>query len=343
VITKTNDTRRKIMKNDNTKLDVGVDVGATSWKLAVAQGNTLVSSRKSGSTGRQYTAEELVQAITPAIAETIQEVGTSLSQAKVGLCLPGLITREGEVKNVPNFPHFRNIPLADMLHERLKVPVFVVNDAKAAGLAEYLYGAGHGWQKMVYFTVSTGIGSCLIDEGKVIFGATDTAGEFGHTTLNWMAPVMCGCGVPGCLESLASGSAIGRMGQENIETTTSDLYEYTKQRGLGHSNPLTGEDVANAAKDGSKAAQSIIDTAAEKFGFGLVNIIHTLNPEGIVVGGSIALEIPGYLERATSIVNRYAMKLPREAVTIVPASHRQNSGIIGAAAAAEYFANQRSL
>ena len=331
------------MTNDNTKIDIGIDVGATSWKLAVTQGSRLLSSRKSGPTGEQYTAEGLVEAIVPAIDETLQEVGASLSQAKAGLCLPGLITREGVVKYAANFPNFRNIPLAEMLRERLKVPVFVVNDAKAAGLAEYLYGAGHGWQKMVYFTVSTGIGSCLIEEGKVIFGATDTAGEFGHTTLNWTAPVMCGCGVPGCLESLASGSAIGRMGQENIETTTSDLYEYAKQRGLGHSNPLTGEDVANAAKDGSKTAQSIIDFAAEKFGFGLVNIIHTLNSEGIVVGGSIALEIPGYLERAIGIVDQYAMALPREAVTILQASHRQNSGIIGAAAAAEYFASQRPL
>ncbi len=332
------------MTNDNTKLDVGVDVGATSWKLAVTQGSTLLSSRKSGPTGRLCTAGSLIEAIVPAIDEALQEAGTSLSQAKVGLCLPGLITHEGVVKHVANFPNFRNIPLAEMLRERLKIPVFVVNDAKAAGLAEYLYGgAGYRWQKMVYFTVSTGIGSCLIEEGKVIFGATDTAGEFGHTTLNWAAPVMCDCGVPGCLESLASGRAIGRMGQENIETTTSDLYEYAKHRGLGHSNPLTGEDVANAAKDGNKAAQSIIDFAAEKFGFGLVNIIHTLNSEGIVVGGSIALEIPGYLERAIGIVDQYAMALPREAVTIVQASHRQNSGIIGAAAAAEYFASQRSL
>jgi glucokinase len=332
------------MTYDSTRLDVGVDVGATSWKLAVTQGSTFLSSRKNGPTGRLCTADSLIESLVPAIDEALQEAGASLSRAKVGLCLPGLITSDGVVKHVANLPNFRNIPLAEMLRERLKVPVFVVNDAKAAGLAEYLYGAGYTWQKMVYFTVSTGIGSCLIEEGKVIFGATDTAGEFGHTTLNWTAPVMCGCGVPGCLESLASGSAIGRVGQENIETATGDLYEYAKQHGLGvYPNTLTGEDVANAAKGGSKTAQSIIDFAAEKFGFGLVNIIHTLNPEGIVVGGSIALEIPGYLERAISVVDQFAMALPRQAVTIVQASHRQNSGIIGAAAAAEYFANQRSL
>lgn len=332
------------MSSGSTMLDVGVDVGGTSWKLAVTQGLTFLSAKKSGPTGRLYTADNLIEAIVPAIEEALEEVGADLSQSKVGLCLPGLITHDGVVKQVPNFPNFRNVPLAAMLSERLKTLVFVVNDAKAAGLAEYLYGAGQGCQKMVYFTVSTGIGSCLIEEGKIIFGATDTAGEFGHTTLNWNGPILCNCGVPGCLESLASGSAIGRMGQEDIETTKSDLYEYAKQHNLGvGSSKLTGENVASAAKAGSRTAQKIIDSAAEKFGFGLVNIIHTLNPQSIVVGGSIALEIAGYLERAIEVVNQYALPLPREAVTIVRASHRQNSGILGATAATEYFMHQDSL
>src|SRR5215469_5602323 len=135
------------MNNENTVLDVGVDVGATSWKLAVTQGSTLLSSRKSGPTGRHCLVENLIDAIVPKIDEALHEIGASLSNAKVGLCLPGLITHDGVVKHIPNLPNFRNIHLAQMLRERLGVPVFVVNDAKAAGLAEYLYGSHKGWKK----------------------------------------------------------------------------------------------------------------------------------------------------------------------------------------------------
>src|SRR5437588_2952514 len=134
----------------------------------------------------------------------------------MGIAVPGpLDYRTGVIFTPPNLAGWDGVPLRDLFTEQFHIPVFVENDAHTAGLGEYMFGAGRGNRYMVYLTISTGIGGGIIIDGKILEGANGTAGELGHMTIDWKGE-RCNCGNIGCLEYLASGTAIARYANEAI-------------------------------------------------------------------------------------------------------------------------------
>jgi glucokinase len=339
-------------------LVVGVDIGGTQIRTAVLRGVTLLS-RVNLLTGEQPAPDKVIPRIFAAIQQALTEARTSLAQvAGIGIAMPGpLNNRTGVVYEPPTLPGWKNVPLRNIVMQQFNVPVVVENDANAAALGEYMFGAGQGSKHMVYLTISTGIGGGIIIDDRILEGASGSAGELGHISIDWRGE-RCNCGNYGCLEYLASGTAIARQANEAIRAgqgselltfartilqqrdavpnqtalPISDVAEQEKAQGTKEPLIVNAPTVALAAEAGIPLARTIITNAAEALGAGLVNIIHIFNPELIVLGGGVTQMGALLMEPALHVVQERTMRVPRQDVRIVLAQLSADVGLIGAGA-----------
>jgi glucokinase len=193
---------------------IGVDIGGT--KIAVGRVNDRVEVLCSQVV--ETRAGEGLEASLRQVCRAIEELLTPDVSA-IGICAPGpLDPRSGVVLNPPNLPGWVNIPLAQIIAEKFARPVRLENDCNAAGLAEARYGAARGCTQVFYAGVGTGVGTGIILNGDIYHGAHGAAGEGGHVTIDYRSPIVCGCGVAGCIEAMASGTAIERHKLDLEET-----------------------------------------------------------------------------------------------------------------------------
>jgi glucokinase len=203
--------------------------------------------------------------------------------AAVGVAAPGPIdVVDGVITDPPNLPGWHNVPLAQILRDRIQMPVFLENDANCGAVGEHRFGAGRGYRDMIYVTISTGIGGGIIIDDQLYAGASGAAGEVGHIGVAVTGPV-CGAGHVGCLEAFSSGTAIARRAQEMIAAgglpRTARLAEQNP--------PLSVEDVYMAGQQGEVEAAALIESAGRYLGIGLASIINAFNPQAIVMGGGL--------------------------------------------------------
>ena len=285
----------------NLPLVVGVDLGGTQIRTAVMHGPTLLS-RVGLLTGADPTPERIIPRIFTSIHQALNEAGVAIEQiAGIGMGAPGpLDSHTGVVFSPPNLPGWHNTPLGDIFRTEFHLPIYVENDANAAALGEYLFGAGQGACNMVYLTISTGIGAGIITEGQILDGVRGTAGELGHMTVDMRGP-RCNCGNIGCLERLASGTAIALHANEAIAMGQGDALvafalAHESQEDKGADTPydqrvatphVNARTVALAAEAGIPLAQEILAQTAEALGVGLVNILHIFNPDVLILGGGV--------------------------------------------------------
>jgi glucokinase len=337
--------------NSDMPLAIGVDLGGTQIRTALLQGSRLLS-RVGILTGENPTPERIIPRICETINQVIFEADVTPDQVTgIGIGAPGpLNSRNGVVFAPPNLQGWTNVPLRDIIQSHFNKPVFVENDANAAALAEHMFGAGRGSQEMVYMTISTGIGGGIITNGRIVEGIFGTAGEIGHMTIDWHGD-RCNCGNIGCLESIASGTAIARRATQMITMGKgSDLLEFTLQHQKMQSGDpvldkprmqdtpirITAHTVARAAEAGIPTACEIIAQAAEGLGVGLINVVHLFNPELIILGGSVTKIGPRLLDPALNILQKRAMRVPRDSVRIVLAELGEDVGLVGAGALIYY-------
>ena len=209
-------TSQQSFNDDQLPLVVGVDLGGTQIRTAVLRGPTLLS-RVSLMTGKTPSPDRIIPRTYTAIQEALGKAGTTIEQiAGIGISAPGpLDSKTGVIFTPPNLPGWDHVPLRDIFTEHFHIPIFVENDANAAGLGEHMFGAGRGINSIVYITISTGIGGGVIIDGKILEGVSGTAGEVGHMTIDWHGE-RCPCGNIGCLEYIASGTSIARKANEAI-------------------------------------------------------------------------------------------------------------------------------
>ena len=340
--------------SETLPLVVGIDLGGTQIRAAVLRGAERLS-RIGLLTGDNPTPERIIPRMIHAVEQAIEDAGTTLDQiAGLGVGAPGpLNSHTGVVFAPPNLPGWVDVPLRDILNEHFKVPIFVENDANAAALAEYMFGAGKGSREVVYLTISTGIGGGIISDGHLLEGVVGTAGELGHMTID-LHGARCNCGNIGCLESVSSGTAIARRANELVAMGKGDellAFALTQREDGSANTPEDSEQaarqtvvhinariVAEAAAAGVPGAQQIIATAAEGLGVGLVNIIHIFNPELIILGGGVSQMGELLLGPARRIIEKRAMLVPRRAARIVPAQLGTDVGLVGAGALIYYNA-----
>jgi glucokinase len=214
-----------------------------------------------------------------------------------------------------------------MVSRQFGVKTCLLNDASAAALGEHRLGAGRGTTNLIYITVSTGIGGGIIIDGKLYLGTSGSAGEIGHMTIDVNGPE-CYCGNFGCLEVMASGTAIAREAIRRIKdggsSTLSDMVAAKIEN-------ITAKEVGLAAQNGDRLASEVILKAATYLGTGMVNVVHIFNPEIIVIGGSVSKMGDLLLAPVRKMVAETAFGLVAQAVRIVPAQLGDDVGVVGAA------------
>ena len=261
-----------------------IDLGGTNLRAIVAdldaniRGDDIRPSR--ADVGLDACLGEIEMSLRKASTEAGVEPGSCVPLV---LCSPGWVdTAQGIVPAAPQLRGWRNVPIVRILSERFGTSVTLENDANAGALGENIFGAGRGSRQMVYITVSTGVGGGIITDGKLYGGARGSAGEIGHTVIDPSGPV-CGCGNYGCLEALASGTAIATRGAEAEARGESERLTRLKERG----ERITAEAVAEAAEDGDLVCREIYAEAGRFLGIALANLVNLLSPEVIVVGGGV--------------------------------------------------------
>ncbi|MBV8694004.1 MAG: ROK family protein [Ktedonobacteraceae bacterium] len=325
-----------------------VDLGGTQIRTAVLRGDRLLS-RVGLLTGDDPLPKRILPRIFAAIDQALDEAGVRLDQiAGIGVGAPGpLNSRTGVVYAPPNLAGWHNVPLRDLLEQQFHLPTFIENDANAAALGEYMFGAGRGCTDIVYLTISTGIGGGVILGGKLLQGISGTAAELGHMSIDWQGE-RCNCGNIGCLEQIASGVAIARRARAAIAAGKGNelrafalSHSALERSNYDESEPdpstyVSARIVALAAKAGVPLAEEIVRTTAEAIGVGLVNIIHIFNPEMIILGGGVTQIGAMLLEPMQRVMRERAMQVPYEAVKIVLAQLGSNVGLVGAGALIYY-------
>ena len=307
---------------------VAVDLGGTNIRAALCEDNGLICKRT-----RQPTCpEQGVEAVIARLVESVQAVlpGPAEGEAiAIGVASPGpLDPYTGTVLYAANL-RWSDVPLRDLLNQRLGLPICVGNDANLAALGEQKYGAGRGVRDMAYVTISTGIGAGVILDDRLILGHRGMATEIGHMVMDCDGP-LDPAGVPGSLEGYAAGPAIARIAQEQLAAGRPSLMRDLVGSNIG---ALTAREVVEAAERGDPLAREVIARVARIIGLGLVNLLHLFDPALIVIGGSVGLASDFLLDVARETIQRHAMP-PYRGVPLVRAHLGDDSGLLGAAALA---------
>ena len=303
---------------------IGIDAGGTKLLGGVVD-EQLVLHHRVHRTWRGADRQETLDIILDAVDELRAEAG---DVEAVGFGIPALVERATGVSRWSTHLPLEDVPFRDLMSERLEAPVHVDNDVNLALLAEHRHGAARGAEHAAMITLGTGIGGGLLLGGRIYRGSTGVGAELGHMVVDLHGPECQGdCPGRGCLEVLASGTAIGAAGQEaGRRAADSGL-----GRTLAAGREVTGALVTELAHGGDEAAREVLAEIGARLGAGLVGIVNALNPEVVVVGGGAAAAGDLLLEPARRVVAERALPPAREVARIVAAEFGGESGMLGAA------------
>jgi len=311
-------------------LILGIDLGGTKILTSVINPEGEMLSRDHSVTPAAEGPEGVIRAILASAGRAVEGASLAMDRVSaVGVGAPGLAdTEAGILFTSPNLPGWKDIPLRDLIQEKLKKKAFLINDGNAAALGEYYFGAAKGVRHFIYVTISTGIGGGIVIDGKILKGSRGMAGEIGHTTIDDEGPP-CHCGNRGCWEALASGTALAKAARKEIEegadTTILTLAE-------GKIEQVTAQTVQWAAEKDDPLAHQLIHKTAYYFGVGLANLVNLFNPEMIVIGGGLSNMGDRLLQPAYRVAEERAFNRAYRTVRFVRAALGRNSGVLGAAA-----------
>ena len=308
---------------------VGVDMGGTKILAAVIDAEGEIVQQAKRATKPKKGPDAVIKRITRCIQVAIDGAELNPSQIRaIGIGSPGPLDPEtGIIIFAPNLG-WSNVPLKAKLEANLSIPTFVDNDVNAGTLGEYAFGAGQGVKSLVGIFVGTGIGGGIILNGKLYHGVNKTAGEVGHMIVEAKGP-RCGCGNFGCLEAVASRTAITRDLQKAI-LKKGKQSKLTELNG-GNLDLIRSKAIARAVKHGDKPTIKVVQRAAKYLGISVASIVHFLNPEMVVLGGGV-IEAMGdsLLDPIRHAAAEYALPTTMDGVQIVAATLGDNAGVIGA-------------
>jgi glucokinase len=305
---------------------IGIDLGGTKMLLGVLDGDSkTVWESRERSAGESE--DDLVELL-------VREIGEARAQRAgveaVGMGIPATIDhKRGLAVAAVNLP-IENLPIRDLVAERTGLPTFVDNDANVAALAEHLLGAARGARNAVMLTIGTGIGGGLILGGEIYRGSTGAGAELGHMAIQMDGPGCQGnCPNRGCVEALASGTALGREGQAAAESTPDSALGKL----LAEGKQVDGKAVTVAAQEGDQTAIGVLDLVGSRLGVALASFANIFEPEVIVVGGGVMAAGELLLAPARRELEARALR-PMNRTPVVAAELGEDAGMIGAAAMA---------
>jgi glucokinase len=309
---------------------VGVDMGGTKILASVINVVGGIISQSKTATRADKGASEVIDRIVRCIRKAIGLAGLETSQIRaIGIGAPGPLDPEtGVVIFAPNLG-WSNVPLKSELEARMGISTFVDNDVNLCALGESAFGVGQGVKSVVGIFVGTGIGGGIILDGKLFHGASKTAGEVGHIIVKSNGP-RCGCGNLGCLEAVASRTAITRQLRKAIlkHGKTSILLKLNG----GNLDLIRSSTLAKAVRRGDKLTTKVMRRTEKYLGIGVASIVNFLNPEMIVLGGGV-IEAMGddFLAGIRRVTEKHVLPSTMNGVQIVGAKLGDDAGVIGGA------------
>lgn len=307
---------------------LGVDIGGTRLRAARFSPAGQMLQRESVPTcvdeGRDAVLERLYRLIERVLPGSGEEI------IGIGLAVPGpLNPYTGVIIDAPNMPGWVNVPLRDLVAERFGQPVYIGNDANLAALGEHRFGAGRGYNDVIYLTISTGIGSGIITDGRMLLGRDGLGAEAGHIVVEPDGP-RCGCGGYGHLEAVASGTALGRQAAALVAEGRAPAIAALAG---GDPSRVTGEIVGKAALAGDPVARELVTRAARYIGQGIATLLHLFNPGIVILGGGVTQLGDLLFEPVRARVRELAMSpVYWENTPIVQAALGDDVGLLGALA-----------
>jgi glucokinase len=315
---------------------VGIDLGGTTIKLGLVDdlGRTLgfCEVPTEVAEGAEAAANRMGIQVRSLVDHALLRPG---DVARIGLGSPGTMDiPAGMLLEPVNLHGWNQFPLRDRVSHHCGLPVTFSNDAAAAAYGEYWLGAGRGSQSMVMFTLGTGVGCGIIANGMSITGQHSHGGECGHSIIDFHDDARrCGCGQTGHLEAYASANAVVKRANEALESGM----KTSINRRLEQGEPLTPKLIAQEAESGDTLALEIVLETARYVAVGVVNLMHTIDPDSVLIGGAMTFggkNSPlgqNFLECIRQEVHRRAFPIPREQTTIEYAALGSDAGYLGAA------------
>lgn len=310
---------------------VGVDIGGTKIYAGIVNletGEVFSTGRKRThpERGVNFFTQRLQDVITAALAGAAEVTGEIVG---IGVGVAGQVDRgRGVILGAPNLAQgLVNLDVDQLLSGPYQLPVTLGNDVEVAALGELNFGAGRGTDDFVYVSVGTGVGGAIVREGTIFRGATGTAGEIGHTVVDYDGR-FCGCGGRGHLEAYASRTAVTRALLAEIargrKTLLSDLLKPTE-------TAIRSKMIAKGVEDGDPLVLEVIAEAADYLGAGIGSLTSFYNPRRVILGGGLIEAVPMFYDRAVLRAREVALPIAGRSVEIARTQLGDNAGIVGAA------------
>ncbi len=313
------------------KILCGVDLGGTKLSVGLIHPDGRILAKSVVYDHVALDEDGIVNYITLIIRQLISSNGINETDLEgIGVGFPGHVRyRDGYTITTSNLKGFKNYPLRDMLAGNFRVPVRLDNDANAQAFCELKFGAGRGYDDLIFLTVSSGIGAGIVLNRKIYRGMTGTAGEFGHTIVDPDSDFICTCGNRGCLMGCACGLTLPARFRKKIENgmqTSLSLpedFDYSR---------VDGKLILQGLEAGDPVSVEIVRDCADYIGIGIYNIFQVFNPPLVILGGGLMNLGDLYFSRILEKFNELARDMIYDPIAIVKSEAGADAGLIGAAA-----------
>lgn len=321
--------RRPIMLtiNEEAYHIVGIDIGIHHLRAVVTNLNAVIKASETLSLPANVNKETLIEHIITTIKHVLKQANLSAHELMgIGIGMHGVVDpHAGKAVFAPNFG-LREIFMREPLEQEFHVPVHVENDSVVFALGESWFGAGRDTGNFIAVNIGEGVGAGIMLNGQVYKGASYSAGEIGHTTVDMNGP-RCTCGNFGCLQTFVSGPAIARQARDQLEAGRESII---RDLVSGNLETISGITVFQAAEQGDPLALDIFHNIGRYLGISLANLINTLNPRKIILGGGVTGAAQFFLSTLRATIRERAMDTPADTVIIEVSQQGEYASAIGA-------------
>lgn len=310
------------------KYSIGIDLGGTKILIGLVEKESgKVVSHIKKKTKKEKGPENIVRKMVEGVEELLEESGKSFTEiSSIGIGSAGQIDRKnGIIIGAPNLDCY-NLNLKEILQNKFNIPVFVGNDVEVETIGEQKFGAGKGCADFVCVFVGTGIGSAIVKNGHIIYGATGTAGELGHIIVD-LNGRPCACGAHGCLEAYASRSAI----ETRIEGALKKGRKSCISEYLEEGKAITSSMIRKSIEREDELVTQCVSEASEYLSGGLASVINLINPELIILGGGLIEAVDYFYKQTIKKAKSKSLPVPAEKIRFSKTILGDYSGVIGAA------------
>lgn len=310
------------------KYSIGIDLGGTKILIGLVEKESgKVVSHIKKKTKKEKGPENIVRKMVEGVEELLEESGKSFTEiSSIGIGSAGQIDRKnGIIIGAPNLDCY-NLNLKEILQNKFNIPVFVANDVEVATIGEQKFGAGKACADFVCVFVGTGIGSAIVKNEHIIYGATGTAGELGHIIVD-LNGRPCACGAHGCLEAYASRSAI----ETRIEGALKKGRKSCISEYLEEGKAITSSMIRKSIEREDELVTQCVSEASEYLSGGLASVINLINPELIILGGGLIEAVDYFYKQTIKKAKSKSLPVPAEKIRFSKTILGDYSGVIGAA------------